>query len=145
MSAQESKTIEGLEVTVVKLEPVAAYMLLARVGPVLLPALLASKGVQLTGGIESLAPAAKAMLDGLTPEAAKAIMLDVFQSTSVIVRSAGEPRRYDLCGGIGEINKAFAGKFKGMLAALWFAIGVQFADFFAASDLAGSATPTPSP
>lgn len=131
------------EITCIKLEPVPAYLLLAKVGKIIVPAILAAQGLTGKSDAADLIPAINRLFESLTPELANTLMLDLLRScTCIRPDDAGERERHDLLD-VKRINRAFRGNLKAMLLAMKFAIEVNFGDFFAASAAVASTTPTP--
>lgn len=129
------------EITTVKFEPVTAYLLLAKIGRVLVPAVLATT----RGGNGDL----DAVFDQLTPELAQTALVDTLASTSVVrPDDSGKLEKVDLTS-IREINRAFRGGYlREMLLAMKHSLAFNYQDLFAASagpDAAGAMTPAPSP
>jgi hypothetical protein len=150
MKMSDSKTYEGkegdsYEITVVKLEPVPAYQLVAKLGKLLVPAVVALQGVKATADVRELVPAADKLFDSLTPEMAMSLMKDLFATVTIVrTRADGVAEKSDLCHGQAMVNRAFRGDLKAMLVALKFAFEVNFGDFFDGSGLVGLAAQTPS-
>lgn len=142
---QQTTMIGELEVTSVQLAPVHAYLLLAKVGKVLVPALAAARGVSGSSDLNALAPALSQLFDTLSPALAQSLLLEGLASTSVVAPDAsGKLLKIDLTSEA-MINRAFAGNVKGMLLALKFALEVNYGSFFVGLGAAASETPTPSP
>lgn len=129
---------EMFEITTVKFEPVTSYLLLAKLGKFLIPAGLAAKDA-------GVGVAAEKLFTALTPELAQSTMLELLASSQCVRKDAeGALERIELTS-IGKINKAFRGSLKMLLMAMQHSLEVNFGDFFAVSDVAETATPTPSP
>ena len=141
---QDTKTLKGadgdsFELTCVKLEPVAAYMLVAKLGKVLMPALVAMKTRKAN---DDLQPVVDQIFGGLTTEIAQQVMLELLSTTTVVRTTAsGEVSKRDLCNGQAAINDAFRGSVMMMFRAMGFALEVNFGDFFDASGLIAKLTP----
>lgn len=137
----KSKDGTSYAMTVVKLEPVAAYMLMTALGSFLIPAIVAMK----QGKDSDLQPIVEQFFKGLTPELRRSAMLDLL-SPCVVVRTEpdGSDTKHELCRGQQAINHAFAGDVPMMFRALGFSLEVNFGDFFDVSGLAGKLIPTQS-
>jgi hypothetical protein len=129
------------EITTVKFEPVTAYLLLAKIGRLLVPAVLAST--------RGAAGDMDAVFDQLTPELAQAALVDSLASTSVVrPDDNGKLEKIDLVN-IREINRAFRGGYlREMMLAMKHSLAFNYQDLFVASagpDAASATTPAPSP
>lgn len=132
---------ESFEVTISKLEPVAAYKLVAKLGKILVPALVAMR----QGTESDLQPVVSRMFDELPADLATEIMLDVFAAATVVRRTSdGGASKHELCAGIAEVNRAFRGNLLMLFKSLGFALKVNFDDFFDVDGLVARLTPTPS-
>jgi hypothetical protein len=125
--------------TCAKMEPVDAYLLLGKIGKVVIPVIVASKGIaQGVKGAPSAAdmmPAVRALFEQLTPELQLAVQLDLFKTCAIIkTDEKGDPYKQEL-NGVKAINNAFRGhSIKCMFKAMSFALEVNFGDFFAGKD-----------
>jgi hypothetical protein len=128
---------EKLEVTTVKFEPVTAYLLLGKIGGIIIPAGLAARDGNMGSAVDQL-------FKRLTPELMQSAMLDLLPST-VVVRpdSEGKLERIELTS-IHKINRA-CGNLKTLLRVMQHALEVNYGDFFEGSDALSSMIPTPSP
>lgn len=136
-----TKDGDTLDVECSKLEPVAAYLLVAKLGKILLPALVAMR----QGKETDLQPVIGQMFDSLPPELAREVMLDLFRPCVVVKTNAeGKQSKHDLALGQPEVDKAFRGSLKTLFQALGFAFEVNFGDFFDASALVERVTRTQS-
>jgi hypothetical protein len=144
---QDTKTLSGtggesFELTCIKLEPVAAYMLVAKLGKVLLPVLVAMRTRKPT---DDMSPVVDQIFSGLTPELAQQVMLELLSTVTVVRTGAsGQPQKFDLCNGQVAINNAFRGNVMTMFKVMGFALEVNFSDFFDVSGLVSRMAPTPS-
>jgi hypothetical protein len=147
MKMQDTISIEGVdgeafEVTCTKLEPVAAYELLAKVGKLLVPAVMAAQGLTSKSDALSMIPAVNQLFDAMSPELARSLMQDLLRGCTLTrPDDKGELERHDLLT-TQKINRAFRGNLKAMLMAMKFSLEVNFGDFFAASAAVASTTPT---
>ncbi len=161
MPNQESTELLGEDdepftITTTKFEPVVQYRLLAKIGRVLIPAVMAAKGdgaknpdgstaVNMRAGVEAL-------FEKLTPEVADMAMMDSLAATSVIrADDAGAKEVISLIN-VKGINRAFrGGNLRVMLQAMQFALEVNYGRFFVGAlkakqaTAAIEATPTQSP
>jgi hypothetical protein len=97
------------ELTTVKFEPVTAYRLLAKIGRVLVPTVLAAQSVTGKSLALDLLPAVNTMFDQLTPELAESALVDSLAATSVVrPDDSGKLEKIDTVN-INEINRAFRG------------------------------------
>lgn len=132
---------ERLHLLVNMLEPTDAYTLVARLGKVLLPAIVALK----QGKSDELQTVVNTMFDQLGPETASLIRDELFKSvTATRFDAAGNPTKRDLLHGRAAINATFRSNLKAMFQTIAFAAEVNFGDFFDVSALAARMTPTPS-
>ncbi len=144
MQTQQSTKIGNREITSVQLDVITAYKLLAKIGKVMIPAALAARGVTGKSDSTELMPAITQLFDALSPELAESLMLESLQATSVVMPDAnGKLLKIDLTGA-SMIKAAFAGDLKAMLLTMKFALEVNYASFFVASDVAETETPTQS-
>lgn len=128
-----------------KFEPTYAYRLLAKIGRVLVPAVMAAKSVNAQSAALDLMPAVNAMFDQLTPDLADSARDDLLLAMSVARDDEqGKPERIDLVSPK-NINRAFRGGYlRELLLAMKFSLGVNFGDFFGVSATSAVAeTPTP--
>ena len=131
---------ESYEVLVNKLEPELAYLLVAKLGKVVIPAIVAMK----KGGTTELMPVVDRLFESLTPELAKQVKNDLFAATTVIrTDREGNQMKFD-SGTAAAVNNAFRGQVKTMFEVLRFALEVNFADFFDVRGLAASTQKMPS-
>ena len=123
-----------LEVTTVPFEPVTQYTLLAEVGKVLVPTVLAARGVAGQSDALDLMPACRALFEQLTPDFARQAMQHILAGTTVVRRAEGEqPVKLDLVD-VKSINRAFAGAgLKPLLLAIKHALEVNYGRFFVGS------------
>jgi len=136
----ETRTIDGLEVTVYQL-PVMKSLDLANaliriVGPALagLAGLWPSKSA---GGVGeglakinagALAPVVDQLFARLTVDEQRSLIGQLLAPVSVIVEREGKKKRYDLANG-GDIDFAFLGKRMSLFKVLRFSLEVNFSDF----------------
>lgn len=132
---QDNLTIECkdglvLEVITVPFEPVDQYKLLAEIGRVLVPTILAAQGVGGKSSAGDLGPAVDALFRSLTPDMAVESLQHVLRCSSVIRRTGdAEPDKIDLLS-IKALNRAFKGAgLKSMLLAAKHALEVNFGNF----------------
>lgn len=136
-----------LEVTCMPFEPVTQYQLLAKVGKVLVPTVLAAQAIDPTKAkISDLMPAVDKLFDGLTPQLADEFRRDCLRGCTVQREDdSGKPERIDLVNDK-AVNKAFRGLgVKPMLMCIKHVLEVNFGDFFAVSDRAELAETAPAP
>lgn len=144
----ETRTIEGLEVTVQKFRPTRAYHVVAFALKTLGPVLGAVVPTIAAGGLGALLRMSTnelgAALGQLDVAAADALMLELLRETAVIGDRAGKRVQYDLSRGKDEIDEAFdeAG-FPALLSAMKFSIEVNFAGFTKSAAALGGAAAAP--
>lgn len=133
----KEREIRGLRVFSTQLPARRAYKLLPKLGNILAPAFSKLEGVDLTNleqDISKMAPAFAELFAKLDEAESDDLMESLLYSTSVVV----EGKRLDLCNPH-EIDVAFSGNLLAMMETLWFAVELNFRDFFsAASEKAAS-------
>lgn len=137
----ETATIRGRSVTTTQLPVLASYMLFAKLSKLVGPALASVKGLEIDS-LEALltnndlsvlgAPLTALAVEVLAAD--KALPREILACTAVVV----EGRRIELTSE-DAINVAFEGDLVGLLSTVWFAVRVNYADFFgeAAGKLGG--------
>lgn len=141
MVRTEEREIDGLRVITTQLDFVRQSRLFARLGRllgesmvdvVLVLASAAAKGgkaaaMDVLGKVDlrELAPALKAAFDKLSEEEHDQLLLKILAGTEVIV----DGRKSDLLS-LDKLNRAFDGRLAAGWKAAWFALEVNYADFF---------------
>lgn len=139
MIETKTKTIDGLTFTSTQLPPLKAYPLSARVASILLPVLSKFDALGLTSmdpdvfmdlGAAKVLPALEPLLELLAKKENEDLPQKLLQATTVDIPDAnGEMTRLVLISP-DAINRAFQGRGMTMFKAMWFAVEVNFRDFF---------------
>lgn len=127
--AIETKTreIRGLQVHTTQLPVRKAYKLAPKIGMIIAPALgELPEGLDLESDVSALGPAFSKLFSALDDAEQDNLMEALLQGTSVVVPNIGmlslsTPE---------HIDTAFAGNLMALMQTLWFALEVNFADFF---------------
>ena len=138
MSEANTTTIEcpngtTLEVTTSPFTPVAALKLLAQIGKVIVPTVLAARGVSGKSDALDLMPAARALFEQMTPDYAVEGVCSILAASSVIRRNAaGEAAPIIALSNQKAIDRAFIGcGLTALLTAAKHSLEVNFGSFFA--------------
>lgn len=134
MLKTEKRVIGGLEVTTTQLPCRRAFALFARVGKVLGPALGDLDATTLTAILSkdtaAIAGPLGKVFTALDTNDATDLACEVLAFTSVLVKKRGQPDQNLSLDQPEMIDIAFAGKLRVMLMAMWFALEVNYRDFF---------------
>jgi hypothetical protein len=139
MIETKTKIIDGLQFTSTQLPPLKAYPLSARVANILLPALtkflaadlkLDNVDAFLAQDAAKLMPVLEPLLESLSKKENEDLPQKLLVGTSVMVPDeSGQLTVISLASSEG-INRAFQGRGMALYKAMWFAVEVNFADFF---------------
>ncbi len=122
---KETRSIDGLQVTVVQFEAVRGFSVGVKLGKALGPALFLLPGVAPDADAGALIPMIGEVLERLDNGAGERLMVELLAGT--IVETDG--KRFSLSG-VPEINTAFEGNLRTMIKVCAFAAEVNFAGFF---------------
>lgn len=140
MIETKTKLIDGLSFTTTQLPPLKAYPLSARVANILLPALTKFLATDMKGGdvtsflaqdASKLMPALEPLLEALSKKENEDLPLKLLVGTSVQVPDDNGQMSVLSLASPEAFNRAFQGRGLTLYKAMWFAIEVNFSDFFA--------------
>lgn len=141
MLKTDERDIDGLHVTSTQLPPMRSIALMTRMGRVVLPALAKLDGFSLAtlrqADLGSLGPMISDLFARLSDEDAARMIREILVATSV---RTPDGKNVELIND-GAIDKAFAGRLPALLAAIKFALEVNYSGFFAGNS--GSQTSSP--
>lgn len=121
----ETRVIGGLDVTVTQFDAMRSLGLTARLGKILVPALIAAEGVSMQDDVRALAPALAELFSNLDPAGAQDLARQLTAGTAVVK----EGKQFSL-GSDDAINLAFDGDLRTLLEVMKFSLEVNFGDFF---------------
>ncbi len=124
-----TRTIGGLDVSIVKLKPRAGFKLAAQLFKYLAPVLGTMQPTDEVS-VETLTPALMAIMRDLNDAELDKLTRKVFEGSWVVGPGMdGKPRKFEL-NTDEQIDQAFDDNLMGMLNAMKFALEVNFASFF---------------
>ncbi len=134
---QDSDTIDGIKITTVQYPPVRLARFQARLAKTLAPAISSMKGMDtkvlakmVDMDVATAGPVLAAVFAELDEKTVDFVIKESLGgSYVVVVDSEGKDRRIELTK-LDEVDRAFEGKLATMYKAIWFALKVNFADFF---------------
>lgn len=137
----QTRTIDGLEVTVVQFAATRALPLLGQITAIVGPAIgalapmLAGDGLAGLGKrrVEDLAPALAALGAGLDGGGMMRLATGILAGTTVIAHGPNGPMKYDLSGGPSAIDACFEGRLLSLFKVAAFALEHNFSGFFPAA------------
>lgn len=115
----------------------AGAKLSAKLARIVIPVMTSMKGQTIASiqkmEMADLAPAFSNVIMGLDDQTLDALMADIFARTTVVLKNdKGENELFDLSKGA-RIDDAFTGALGLMFKGMWYAVEVNFGNFFAAS------------
>lgn len=144
MKKTETKLFGELTVNTNQLPAMASLALMARLGRVAGPAFARilphlDKDMNITD-VSVLAPALESLFSTMDGQDAQGLVREIFSCTSVVINGKHLELNTDA-----NINAAFTGQMKTMLAVLRFVVGVNYGDFTdgASTDQPSDAPPKP--